>query len=130
MDSFVACNGRVAFVGDAAHSMVPSLGEGCNTALESAVSLAHHLSSAGSSCDTAAVTSTSVDTRRSVVGVAGSRNGLQLSSEEVSKGLRRYAAVRLPEAQEVQSKSAFAARGMTNAALADLKKKSSNGEAL
>jgi len=99
VDSFVACDGRVAFVGDAAHSMVPSLGEGCNTALESAVSLAHHIASAASA------------------------SACSVSSADLSEGLQRYSAVRLPEAQEVQRKSALAARGMTNAALADLQKK-------
>jgi 2-polyprenyl-6-methoxyphenol hydroxylase-like FAD-dependent oxidoreductase len=104
MDSFVACDGRVAFVGDAAHSMVPSLGEGCNTALESAVSLAHHVASAASA------------------------SACSVSSADLSEGLQRYSAVRLPEAQEVQRKSALAARGMTNAALADLQKKSTKGD--
>jgi 2-polyprenyl-6-methoxyphenol hydroxylase-like FAD-dependent oxidoreductase len=103
VDSFVACDSRVAFVGDAAHSMVPSLGEGCNTALESAVALAHHVASAASgSCS--------------------------VSSADLSAGLQHYSAVRLPEAQEVQRKSALAARGMTNTALADLQKKSTKGD--
>ncbi|MGW0607203.1 FAD-dependent oxidoreductase [Streptomyces sp. NPDC002640] len=39
-----ACHrGRVALVGDAAHAMPPSLGQGGNQAIEDAVVLAHHL---------------------------------------------------------------------------------------
>ena len=37
--TYAAENGRVALLGDAAHAMTPSMGEGCNTALESAVKL-------------------------------------------------------------------------------------------
>ena len=32
-------DGMVALIGDSAHAMTPSMGEGCNTALESAVKL-------------------------------------------------------------------------------------------
>mmetsp|Transcript_22932 Transcript_22932/g.62212 ORF Transcript_22932/g.62212 Transcript_22932/m.62212 type:complete len:486 (-) Transcript_22932:1866-3323(-) len=38
--TLAALGGRVALVGDAGHSMTPSMGEGCNTALESAACLA------------------------------------------------------------------------------------------
>ncbi|MFE5734012.1 FAD-dependent monooxygenase [Streptomyces sp. NPDC056528] len=38
--------GRVAFLGDAAHAMMPSLGQGGNQAVEDAVVLAHHAGSA------------------------------------------------------------------------------------
>ena len=37
--SFSTEDGRVTLVGDAAHAMTPSMGEGCNTAMESAVKL-------------------------------------------------------------------------------------------
>lgn len=36
---YAAAGGRVALVGDAAHSMTASIGEGCNCSLESAVAL-------------------------------------------------------------------------------------------
>ena len=40
VDRFHLLGGRAALVGDAAHSMTASIGEGCNCALESAVALA------------------------------------------------------------------------------------------
>ncbi|WP_069887369.1 FAD-dependent monooxygenase [Streptomyces luteocolor] len=39
--------GRVALVGDAAHAMTPSLGQGGNQAIEDAVVLAHHVAPGG-----------------------------------------------------------------------------------
>ncbi|MFH8613080.1 FAD-dependent monooxygenase [Streptomyces sp. NPDC018029] len=39
--------GRVALVGDAAHAMTPSLGQGGNQAIEDAVVLAHHMAPGG-----------------------------------------------------------------------------------
>mmetsp|Transcript_4418 Transcript_4418/g.10165 ORF Transcript_4418/g.10165 Transcript_4418/m.10165 type:complete len:433 (+) Transcript_4418:168-1466(+) len=56
--AFSAEGGLVALIGDAAHAMTPSLGEGCNCALESAVRLADGVSSAmreggGSTCSPA-----------------------------------------------------------------------------
>ena len=39
-------DGRVALIGDAAHAMTPSMGEGCNVALESAVRLVDDVSAA------------------------------------------------------------------------------------
>ena len=38
--SFTTSDGHVALIGDAAHAVTPSMGEGCNNALESAVKLA------------------------------------------------------------------------------------------
>lgn len=38
-------DGKIALIGDAPHSMTPSLGKGCNTALESAVKLVDCVSS-------------------------------------------------------------------------------------
>ena len=42
--SYCSQNGRVVLIGDAAHAMTPSMGEGCNCALESAVLLVKSLS--------------------------------------------------------------------------------------
>jgi len=43
--TYSAENGRVALIGDAAHAMTASMGEGCNNALESAVKLVDSVSS-------------------------------------------------------------------------------------
>jgi len=43
--SYSTEDGIVALIGDAAHAMTPSMGEGCNTALESAVKLVDGISS-------------------------------------------------------------------------------------
>ena len=47
--TFSAENGRVALIGDAAHSMTASMGEGCNTALESAARLVDAVENHGNS---------------------------------------------------------------------------------
>ncbi|WP_405620433.1 FAD-dependent monooxygenase [Streptomyces sp. NBC_01508] len=46
--------GRVALLGDAAHAMLPTLGQGGNQAVEDAVVLAHHVGHAGDGTDLAA----------------------------------------------------------------------------
>jgi len=43
--SYSTEDGLVALIGDAAHAMTASMGEGCNTALESAVGLVDSISS-------------------------------------------------------------------------------------
>jgi 2-polyprenyl-6-methoxyphenol hydroxylase-like FAD-dependent oxidoreductase len=40
---YASTDGQVALIGDAAHAMTPSLGEGCNCALESAVKLVENV---------------------------------------------------------------------------------------
>ena len=72
---------------------------GCNTALESAVSLAS-----------------------SVQASSASSSGGSLSREDISTAFRRYSEVRMPEAKEVQRKSALAARAMTNSALSEMER--------
>jgi hypothetical protein len=76
-------DGRVALIGDAAHTMPPTLGEGCNTALESAVKLADAISSA---MKENVETSCTIDT--------------------MGKGLARYGVSRPKEAQPIQDMSA------------------------
>ena len=69
---------------------------GCNTALESAVALA------------------------AAVDAASASNG-PITRADLSKAFADYSATRMPEAKEVQRRSALAARAMTNSALADLR---------
>ena len=46
--SYSSKNGRVVLIGDAAHAMTPSLGEGCNCSLESVVKLLESLQTSAS----------------------------------------------------------------------------------
>eukprot|EP00593_Proboscia_inermis_P009880 CAMPEP_0171320980 /NCGR_PEP_ID=MMETSP0816-20121228/108493_1 /TAXON_ID=420281 /ORGANISM="Proboscia inermis, Strain CCAP1064/1" /LENGTH=142 /DNA_ID=CAMNT_0011818435 /DNA_START=1 /DNA_END=426 /DNA_ORIENTATION=+ len=81
--SYSTEDGRVALVGDSAHSMTPSVGAGCNTSLESAVKLVDALVSAMSEKDES---SCSVDT--------------------MNKAFIQYGLSRPKDAQLIQMKSA------------------------
>jgi 2-polyprenyl-6-methoxyphenol hydroxylase-like FAD-dependent oxidoreductase len=75
-------DGKIALIGDAAHSMTPSLGEGCNTALESAVKL--------------------VDSVSSVMNEKGEST---CSLDSLSEGFARYGSTRPKECIPVQEES-------------------------
>ena len=85
VDRLHLVGGRVALLGDAAHSMTASLGEGCNCALESAVAL------------------------DAALGRAASLGPLAASG--ISDAFVRYAEARLPEVRPVQLASAAGNRG-------------------
>lgn len=84
---YTDATGRVALIGDAAHAMTPSQGEGCNCALESAVSLTQSL--------LAKVTKKSDD---------------DISVEDITKAFVAYGTTRPPEVVPIQVKSAVANR--------------------
>jgi 2-polyprenyl-6-methoxyphenol hydroxylase-like FAD-dependent oxidoreductase len=85
--SFATNDGRVALIGDAAHAVVPSQGEGCNLAMQSAASLAEHISPSG-------------ETKVPTV-------------EDLSKAFKKYGTSRPQETEPVQLKSAVACRYAT-----------------
>ncbi|MFK4070610.1 FAD-dependent monooxygenase [Streptomyces sp. NPDC029674] len=76
--------GRVALVGDAAHAMAPSLGQGGNQAIEDAVVLAHHMTP-----------------------------GAEPTADPIADptpGLAAYSAARVPRTTEIVRRAARAAR--------------------
>jgi len=81
--SYSTEDGRVALVGDSAHSMTPSIGAGCNTSLESAVKLVDALVSAMSEKDESSC-----------------------SVETMNKAFIQYGLSRPKDAQLIQMKSA------------------------
>ncbi|KAL9183618.1 hypothetical protein ACHAXT_004474 [Thalassiosira profunda] len=81
--SYTSEDGRVTLIGDAAHAMTPSMGEGCNTALESAVRLVDSVSSA-----------------------MKKRGETGCSSESLSEGFAEYGASRPKEMAQIQEASA------------------------
>ena len=85
--NYTDATGRVALIGDAAHAMTPSKGEGCNCALESAVLLGKEL--------------------RSKADDASTRS---LTVEDITDAFRTYGTRRPPEVIPIQIKSAVANR--------------------
>ena len=82
---YTDASGRVALIGDAAHAMTPSQGEGCNCALESAVSLSQAL-------------------------LEKVQDGHELSVEDITAAFQAYGTRRPPEVVPIQIKSAVANR--------------------
>lgn len=74
--------------GDAAHSMIPSLGQGCNSALESAAALASVLREGAADAATA----------------GGKADGSSLSAD-VPAALARFSAMRKPDTDAIQRMS-------------------------
>ena len=85
-------DGRVVLLGDAAHAMTPSTGEGCNTALESAVKLADCIQQQKQNDDN------DVDS-------CG-----YITREALSKAFHQYGASRPKETYPIQKASAMASR--------------------
>ena len=81
-------NGRVALIGDAAHAVVPSTGEGCNMALESAMRLADSINFG--------------------------QGEEPVSVKALSSGLKTYGSSRPHETLPLQSKAAAAANYETS----------------
>ncbi|KAL3909828.1 MAG: hypothetical protein SGARI_002403, partial [Bacillariaceae sp.] len=78
---YTDATGRVALIGDAAHAMTPSQGEGCNCALESAVSLTQSL-------------------------LEQVKEGKDLSVEDITEAFQAYGTIRPSEVLPIQIKSA------------------------
>jgi 2-polyprenyl-6-methoxyphenol hydroxylase-like FAD-dependent oxidoreductase len=87
---FDAVGGRVALIGDAAHAMSPSIGEGCNCALESAAALDAALGPTGSA--------------------GGPGEAAGVSVEALTAAFRRYGEARPGVVREVQLRSASKCR--------------------
>lgn len=85
-------DGNVTLIGDASHAMTPSMGEGCNTALESAVKLVDCISSImEQKGETATATATSTG---------------GCSIETMSEAFMQYGSSRPKEIQPIQEASA------------------------
>jgi 2-polyprenyl-6-methoxyphenol hydroxylase-like FAD-dependent oxidoreductase len=80
--SYSTVDGKIALIGDAAHAMTPSMGEGCNTALVSAVKLVDSISS-----------------------VMGEKGESTCSVDTLSEGFVRYGSTRPTECIPVQEES-------------------------
>jgi 2-polyprenyl-6-methoxyphenol hydroxylase-like FAD-dependent oxidoreductase len=94
--SYATNNGRVALIGDAAHAVTPSLGDGCNMALESAVKLLAPLLS------------------HSLASSSSSSTSTMITDALLSKVFLEYGRSRPKETQPLQVKAATMSRGKTN----------------
>eukprot|EP00521_Asterionellopsis_glacialis_P008798 CAMPEP_0195285140 /NCGR_PEP_ID=MMETSP0707-20130614/3086_1 /TAXON_ID=33640 /ORGANISM="Asterionellopsis glacialis, Strain CCMP134" /LENGTH=411 /DNA_ID=CAMNT_0040344593 /DNA_START=154 /DNA_END=1389 /DNA_ORIENTATION=+ len=87
--TYTAENGRVTLIGDAAHAVTPSMGEGCNTAMESAVKLVDEVKTTMKENET-----------------------LECTKEILSKAFVNYGKSRPGEVIPIQEKSAAASNTM------------------
>lgn len=84
-------DGLVALIGDSAHAVTPTMGEGCNMAMESAVSLVESISSSAGGDD-------------------ADGQALAVTTNELCCAFSKYGKSRPKETQPVQVKSAFGSR--------------------
>ncbi|EKX33301.1 hypothetical protein GUITHDRAFT_148018 [Guillardia theta CCMP2712] len=89
-DCLNACNDRVVLIGDAGHCMTPSLGEGCNCALESAARLSEAIQKHLNEADSA------------------------ISTDILDRSFKEFGESRLKEVLDVQLRSAMASSVFQN----------------
>mmetsp|Transcript_1582 Transcript_1582/g.1913 ORF Transcript_1582/g.1913 Transcript_1582/m.1913 type:complete len:486 (+) Transcript_1582:111-1568(+) len=94
--SYASSNGRIVLIGDSAHAVTPSLGDGCNLALESAVELLIH--------------SLSCPTNKNKEEDTNDVNHNVVTIEDLTEAFRRYGISRPPQVRPIQLRSAQSSR--------------------
>lgn len=110
--------GRVALVGDAAHAMTPSLGQGGNQAIEDGVVLAHHMAHVAGAAPVAALAPVTGPAPYAAVAPFTDRAPVTERAPvtgpapfaDLSAGLAAYSAARVPRTTEVVRRAARASR--------------------
>lgn len=110
--------GRVALVGDAAHAMAPTLGQGGNQAIEDAVVLAHHLaaySGAGAGAEPEAGGASSAASASASPSGAGAAGPAEVTVEggDFQAALDAYTRDRLPRTMDIVRRADRMARLVT-----------------